>query len=316
MSRNRKALIPLLGESADDVLRKVSSWNQEAYWKERKHWEQKALDIFHSLLEKHANFRDFILESFPLSYRRKFGDGIEREIAEYNLTPDLLRTFIRKLPKRRRKEFESFHKLLEHVLTTFNSNLRIRREDGNPIDYWFIERGFSFEPVLLVLDGQRTVRKQGSKQATDRIKIVDRTSKSSVKRGKYSQIMQILAEASPVIPAVIEYSHEVYGRKLLLVIPEWMSWSEVKLIMDKELSRIHQDFFKTIRRGRPQSHKEIEEELAAVLESYRGKNFPLTRLSEIASKELEQTDIKIKPSTIRRHYIKTLQKVRWAKKIE
>jgi hypothetical protein len=316
MDRNRKTLMPLSGESADDVLRKLSRWNHEAYWKERKYWEQRALDTFNSLWGKHAEFKDFILGSFPESYKRKYGDGVERGIAEYDLTPDLLRTFITKLPKRKHKELEALHKLLEQVLTTYDSDLHIWRKGENTVQSWYLGREFTLEPALFVLNGQRTMRKQGSREPTDRIKIVDRTSKSDVKRGKYSQIMQILAETSPDIAAVIEYSHEVYGKKLLLVIPELLSWSTVKLRMDKELSRIHQDFFKTRRRGRPQSHKVIEEVLAGVLENYRGKNFPLTRLSEIASKELEHWHIKIKPSAIRRHYGEILQKVRCAKKTE
>lgn len=316
MDRNRKTSMPLPGKSGDEVLRKLSRWNHEAYWKERKHWEQKALDTFDSLWGKHAEFKDFILESFPQSYKRKHGDGVERKIAEYDLTPDLLRTFITKLPKRKHKELESLHKLLEQVLTTYDSDLHIWRKGENTVGSLYMGREFTLEPALFVLNGQRTIRKQGTKDPTDHIQIVDRTTKSNVKRGKYSQFMQILAETHPDIPAVIEYSHEVYGKKLLLVIPESLSWSTVKLLMDKELSRIHQDFFKTTRRGRPQSHKYIEEVLAGVLENYRGKNFPLTRLSEIASKELEQMDIKIKPSTIRRHYGEILQKVRCAKKTE
>ena len=316
MKNNQRSLMPLSAESGDEVLRKVSWWNNEEQIRERQYWTQKVQKTFSNIWDKYVEFRDFILKSFPPSYKETYLNGTETETTDYFLTPDLLRTFLSKLPEGKRRDLETFHQLLDHAQNTFHSVLCISRVDEDTIEHWSASRSYAPEPASFVLDGERAIRIKGSKLFTDSIKITDRTSRLNIKRGKYSQFMQILAETDPSVPAIIEYSHKIYGRKLLLVIPELISWSEVKRYMDKELSRVHQNFYKTVRRGRPKSKDKMEETLAFVLKDYTGKKFPLTRLSEIASKKLEEEDIKITPSTIRRHYIGALQKVRCAKKIK
>lgn len=145
------------------------------------------------------------------------------------------------------------------------------------------------------------------------IEIYDLTSKAQIKKGSCSQLMQILTCTDNHIPHIIKYSHKVYGKKLLLTIPEFASITEISKVYLVGLNKIRRDFYKTELRGRPESKHHQKDLILDVLEEFRGKRLPINKLCQLASDKLkEKKEVDLSPSTIRRHYLKQIRSLKEA----
>jgi len=223
-------------------------------------------------------------------------------------------------PRVLKQDFEDLLDLIDMLNDMYGIEIRARKSTNGKIEVEKFPARSTWETFQIMgstLRRLKSNRKETSPldSLVNQVEVGDITPRSSMDK-ELSPLSALLYEISnEVTPTVIKVIISDRVKRFLIYVPRLLNISTLNEVYRPALRKIQSDFYAEEYRGRPKSKRDQEQRIFSALKKYKGKKISIDDLCRKAAKKIEliSPNDRITPSTIKRHYLHVIRRIKQAK---